>query len=255
MGSKRHPWGCTCTSHVDRPWSRSEHWTRTDVEYLDRWYGLRANEAIARHLNRTPLAIHLKAKRLGLHKRTAGGFTARSFAQIFGVDSGTVSKVWIRRGYVSATVAEHQVVSTRLAIQGRRPTYWIIPTDGPELFIAEHPEWVDVDKMPPSPYRDIAARDPWISLPEVHHRTGRDPHRVASLIKAGIVRGRKRGAHWFIPVADLYLVTPLRSLEAIDESRFRRESRLEVRRNRRKGVAGGSTDRGPSVLAIQRIAS
>lgn len=237
MSARKHPYGCTCRTHVDRPWNRSEHWSQADVEYLDRWYGHHANAAIARRLNRTAVAIHLKAKRLGLHKRTAG-FTARSFAEIFGVDSGTVSKVWIRRGLLAAAVAEHRVVSPRLALQGRRPTYWIIGTDGPERFIRERPELVDVDKMPPSWYRDLAAREPWISLPEVHRRTGRDPSKVVDLILAGVVRGRHRGTHWYIPVADVSKIPSLRGgVEAIEYSVFCRESVLERRRNRRKGLA------------------
>lgn len=236
-GARKHPWGCTCRTHLDRAWRRSEHWTRADVEFLDRTYGHRTDDAIARHLKRTALAIHLKAKRLGLHKRTAG-FTARSFAQIFGVDSGTVSKVWIRRGLLPARAIEQTVVSTHLAADGHRPTYWVIATDAPEAFIRDHPELVDVDKMPPSWYRDLAAADPWISLPEAHRRTGRDPTKVVDLILAGTVRGRHRGTHWYIPVADVPKIPTLRGgVEAIDESWFRRESVLERRRNRRKGLA------------------
>jgi hypothetical protein len=236
MSGRKHPWGCTCRTHVDRAWRRSEHWSQADVEFFDRTYGRRTDAAIARHLKRTTVAVRLKAKRLGLHKRTAG-FTARSFAQIFGVDSGTVSKVWIRRGLLPARVIEQVVVSPRLAIAGRRPTYWIIDTKAPERFILDHPEWVDVEKMPPSWYRELAAADPWISLPEAHRRTGRDPSKVVDLILAGTVRGRHRGAHWYIPVADVPKIPRLRGgVEAIEESWFRRQSVLEVRRNRRKGV-------------------
>src|SRR6185369_7001147 len=119
-------------------------------------------------------------------------------------------------------------VSTRLAIKGQRPTYWVIGPKEPERFIRDHPECVDVDKMPASWYRDLAAEDPWISLPEVHRRTGRDPDRVVRLIFAGTVRGRHRGAHWYIPVADVPKIPPLRGgVEAIEYSVFCRESVLE----------------------------
>jgi hypothetical protein len=237
VSARRHPWGCTCRTHVDRAWRRSEHWSQADVEFLDRTYGHRTDEALGRHLKRTALAVHLKARRLGLHKRTAG-FTARSFAQIFGVDSGLVSKIWIRRGLLPARAIEQTVVSTRLATQGHRPTYWVIATDAPERFIRDHPEWVDLDKMPPSWYRELAAADPWISLPEVHRRTGRDPSKVVALILAGTIRGRRRGQNWHIPVADVPKIPPLRGgVEAIEYSVFCRESVLERRRNRRKGLA------------------
>src|SRR5690349_13969194 len=96
-GPKPHPLGfCTCESHVDRPWNRSEHWKANEVSYLETHFGLASDESIARHLSRSVVGIRIKAKRLGLRKKDAG-YTSRDVAQIFGVDEGTVSKVWIRR--------------------------------------------------------------------------------------------------------------------------------------------------------------
>lgn len=253
MSMARHPWGCTCRSHVDRPWNRSEHWSPDEVETLDRLYGSMPDGKLALRMGRSVTGIRLKAKRLGLHKRSHQGFTARAVAEIFGVDSSTVAKVWIRRGLMRARVIEH--VAGERYRSGRRPTYWIVAVAEVDRFIAEHPELVDVDKMPPSPYRDAAAEDPWISLPEAHRRTGRDPHVIAQLIKAGEVRGRRRGAHWYMPAADVPKIRPLRSAEAIEDSWFRRQSLLEVRRNRRKGAHVRRRDGRPSLLAVQRIAS
>lgn len=246
MSGKRHPWGCTCKTHIDRPWRRSEHWTRADVVKLEGWYGRRTDEAIGRSLGRTPVAVHLKAKRLGLHKRAAG-LTARSVATIFGIDASTVVKHWIRRGLLPATrlgkahEANHSPSRARrrpgtTIDRYRRPAYWIVELQAVDIFIVEHPELVDVDKMPPSPYRDLAARDPWIGLPEVHRRTGRMHDVVAKMIVAGDIRGRRRGTHWYVPLADVHLIRAL-APEALDDSVFRRQSVLEVRRNRRKGVA------------------
>jgi len=247
VSGKRHPWGCTCRTHVDRPWRRSEHWTCRDVDYLDRAFGRQHDATIAGKLGRTEVAIRLKAKRLGLHKRRAG-FTARAVAQIFGVDSSTVAKHWISKGLLPARRVgrghdpNHSPSRARrrpgtTVGPYRRSTYWIVEIDNVVRFIAEHPELVDVDKMPPSWYRDQAAEDPWISLPEVHRRTGRMNHPVALLIAAGVIRGRRRGAHWYVPAADLPKIRPLRSTEAVAESVFRRESVLAHRRNHRKGVA------------------
>ena len=152
--------------------------------------------------------------------------SAREVAQIFGIDSSEVGKVWIRRGLLR---------SRRPFMQGPHLIHLIDGADV-ERFITEHPEYITVEKMPDSPYRDQAARDPWISLPEIHRLTGRDAHRVALLIRAGEIRGRRRGSHWYVPRADVALLRHL-APEAIAESVFRRESVLKRRRNRRKGLA------------------
>lgn len=265
MSPRKHPWGCTCRTHVDRPWDRSEHWSAAEVNLLDRQYGRRTDEAIARSLGRTPVAVLLKAKRLGLHKRQAG-FTARAVAQIFGVDATTVTKQWMPRDLLSTNRVgrghepNHSPSRARMrpgtmVDRYRRPAYWIIEIGAVERMIREHPEYVDVDKMPPSWYRDLAARDPWISLPEVHRRTGRSPHIVARMIRAGDVRGRRRGSHWYMPVADLPKVGMLRSLDAIEDSVFRRASVLEMRRNRRKGSVPRLGSGRSTLSIVQRVAS
>jgi hypothetical protein len=241
VSGRKHPFGCTCRSHVDRPWRRSEHWTIGEVRELEQRFGLVSDEVLARRFKRTIVGIRLKAKRLGLHKRSQA-FTGRDVAALFGIDAGTVGKVWVRRGLIA---------SRRPFRQGPHDVHLIDPR-AVERFIREHPEYVDVDKMPDSPYRDLAARDPWISLPEAHRRTGRDPHKIVGLILAGHVRGRRRGAHWYIPVDDVALIPPLRTRDAIEESWFRRQSLLEVRRNRRKGVELPRPPRRRCVCAIHR---
>jgi hypothetical protein len=228
VSGRRHVHGvCTCLSHVDRPWNRSEHWKADEVEYLERWFGRRSDAAIARRLGRSVVGIRLKAKRLGLHKKDAG-YTAHGVAQVFGVDPTTVVDRWIAQGALRARRAAFR--------QGPKPV-WLVDEAELERFIRDQPERIDVDKMPDSIYREMAARDPWISLPEVHRRTGRSPHAVARLIAAGAVRGRRRGAHWYIPEADVAKVPPIGPPERVAESVFRRESVLERRRNVRKGIA------------------
>lgn len=244
MSGRKHPFGCSCQTHVDRPWNRSEHWSQADVQELERRFGLVTDAVLARRFGRTIVGLRLKAKRLGLHKRSQA-FTGRDVAQIFGIDGGTIGKTWVRRGLIA---------SRRPFRQGPNEIHLIDPREV-ERFIVAHPELVDVDKMPDSPYRDLAARDPWISLPEAHRRTGRDRHVISLLIRDGAIRGRRRGAHWYMPAADLHLVPPLRSADAIEESWFRRQSGLEVRRNRRKGAQPRLADGRPAVSTVQRIAS
>lgn len=244
MSARKHPYGCTCRTHVARPWNRPEHWTRAEIDQLEQQFGLVGDEVLARRFGRTVVGIRLKAKRLRLHKRAAA-FTGRDVAAIFGIDSDTIGKVWVRRGWIA---------SRRPFYQGPNPIHLIDPR-AVERFIVEYPELVDVDKMPDSPYRDLAARDPWISLPEAHRRTGRDPHRIVALILAGAVRGRRRGTHWYMPVADVHLIPPLRTADAIEESWFRRQSILEMRRNRRKGATRRLGDGRAALPVIQRVAS
>lgn len=244
MSPQRHPWGCTCKTHVGRPWDRSEHWSPADVDYLDGRFGLTSDEAIAKALGRTVVALRLKAKRLGLHKRNAA-MSGRQVAQIFGVDSGTIGKIWVRRGLMR---------SRRPFAQGLSLIHLVTEAEVTR-FIREHPEYVDVEKMPDSWYRDLAARNPWISLVEVHRRTGRMGHAVAQLIAAGEVRGRRRGTHWYVPAADVPTIRPLTSADAIEESTFRRESNLTMRRNRRKGSLPRLSDGRSSLPAVQRVAS
>ena len=226
MSHGAHPDGyCTCLHHLARPWRRPEHWTRVQVEYLTRHYGRRTDEQLSRHLGRSLVGIRQKAKRLGLHKRDAG-LSAREAAGIFGVDPHTVARLWIRPGLLRARAAGFN--------NGSKPA-WLIAEGEVERFILRHPEQCDAARMPESPYRDLAMRDPWIGLPEVHRRSGRHPHIIARLIRDGTIEGRKRGAHWRIREADLLSIRHL-APAAIEESWWRRQSVLEHRRNRRKGL-------------------
>lgn len=220
-GMRDHSFGCTCASHTKRPWRRSEHWTPAQVELIERYFGLWTDERLAAKVGRSVVGLRLKAKRLGVKKRQHG-FTAREVAAIFGVDDTIVSKVWIRRGLLKASRGS----------SAYRPC-WIVRPEAVEAFIADFPQWIDVDRMPESPYRDRATL--WISLPEVFRLTGRYAHDVAARIRAGEIIGRRRGQVWFIPATELAKIDARRPDE-IAESVFRRESVLEVRRNRRKGV-------------------
>lgn len=225
MVGGRHAYGCTCATHVDRPWNRSEHWTRAEIDDLEAHYGHQSDAAIARRLGRSIVGVRLKAKRLGLHKRDAG-LSATAVAEIFGVDASTVIKNWIRRRLLRAR---------RGYLQGPRRVH-LVQDDAIWRFIAEHPECIDIAKMPDSPYRDEAARDPFISIVEAYRRTGRDRHQIAWLIRKGVIRGARRGQHWYMAKADLHLVPPLASPAAIAESVFRRDQVLQARRDIRKGL-------------------
>lgn len=212
---------------MPRPWNRPEHWSAAEVDYLERWFGRKTDAALARKLGRTVVGLRLKAKRLGLRKMDAG-MTGREVERIFGFPhgDGRVQKVWLATGLLRAT---------RGGWDGPNPG-WLIEPAELERFIRDHPEHVDVDRMPDSVYRDLAARNRWVSLREVHRLTGRGHHAVAKLIRDGTVRGAKRGTHWYVPLADVPRIRPLRP-DAIADSVFRRESVLAMRRCRRKLAA------------------
>lgn len=230
-GMLDHAFGCRCRRHVDRAWNRPEHWTAAEIAYLEAGFGLRSDAAIAKRLGRSVVGLRLKAKRLGLRKHDHG-LTAGGVAEIFGIDPGTVSKVWIRRGLLRAR---------RGYLQG--PTrVWVVQEREVERFIRDHGQYVDVDNMPDSIYRDLAEQHRFYSLPEVVRLTGRHPHALSLALRRGIYRGAKRGTHWYVPAGELPRIASRGHLgpasrERISRVRRKLDQELELRRNRRKGVA------------------
>lgn len=221
MSMRSHLFGCTCQSHVARPWRRPEHWSSADVAYLERWYGLRTDEAIARRLGRSLTGLRLKAKRLRIRKRDAG-YTATSLAEVMGVDPTTVMRAWVARGGLRAT---------RSFRQGSGLVY-IISEDDIETFIRTRGWWIDWHKVPPdSPFAALVADNRWYSMPQVHRATGR--LKISTELRAGRVPGQRRGTHWYMREAD---VARLRRLppEHIEESVWRRAQRLRMQRERRR---------------------
>jgi len=222
-----HAFGCTCEGHVARPWNRPEHWSKAEVEYLERSYGRRADEAIARHLGRTVSGVRLRAKRLGLRKRDIG-LSAREVAGLLGVDESAVSKIWIRRGLLRARPG--------FPIGGGR-RQWVIDEPDVETFIREHGHWIDATRVPDdSPFRELAMANRWVSLPEVSERTGHGKKWLLWYFRAGLFPTRRKADRWYMREADVHLL-PSREPDAIEDARFRRASALENRRRRRRAAA------------------
>ncbi|MDE3075269.1 MAG: helix-turn-helix domain-containing protein [Chloroflexota bacterium] len=227
MGGKRHPMGFCVCKHTTEHWKRPHHWTADEVSYLEQSFGHVSDERIAKHLARPVQGIRIKAKRLGLRKRDAG-MNALSVAEIFAVDPHVVV-TWIARG----------------VLRGRRSypvglnKSWLIAEEAVEAFIRQHGEYVDVERMPDSWYRDLAEQHRWYSLVEVERLTGQSPHLVVKGIKAGRYHGTLRGAHWRVAAEELSAIRadtdPWRR-EHIPILLREREERLRRRRNRRKGV-------------------
>jgi hypothetical protein len=225
-GMRDHIFGCSCRLHVGRAWQRPEHWTTEEVTYLESRFGRRSDEKIARHLGRTVVGMRIKAKRLGLRKKDAG-YTATELARLMGVDSSTVSKSWIRRGGLS---------SRRPYRQGPHPIH-IISEAAVERFITTRGWWIDWWKVPAdSPFYDLVQANRWYGQDRRHRFTGRFHN---DDVRAGLVKARRRGTHWYVPEAELHKLRRLPP-DQIEESVWRRQSVLRIRRERRRRLAAAS---------------
>ncbi len=227
MGSNAHPLGFCVCQHVQPVWQRSRHWSASEVSYLEEWYGRMTDERLAEKLGRPLLGVRLKAKRLRLRKRNTG-LTASNVASIFAVDPKAVVH-WIAAGLLRAR---------RGYTVGVNRT-WMMTDEAVEAFIRDHGQYVDVDRMPPGWWRDVAEEHRWYSLVEVERLTGESPHRLRQAVQAGTYRGAMRGPHLYIPAGELDRIR-----EATDAWRRthlailqrEREERLKRRRDKRKGV-------------------
>lgn len=78
----------------------ARNWTQPEIDLLFEQYGLIANEALSKKLNRSVFAIKEKAYRLGL-VRTQQFMTGMAVAEIFGIVPNTVT-AWIKQGALKA---------------------------------------------------------------------------------------------------------------------------------------------------------
>ncbi len=117
----------------DRPWSEA------DKDYLETNYHRTSMTAMVSRLRRSPTAIKLKAKRLGLRKYDEG-YTACSLAEALGVDPHWVLSR-IRSGKLRA-VQRHM---DRTAQQGGDS--WLITDEAVLDFLHHHPYDIDLHKV------------------------------------------------------------------------------------------------------------
>jgi hypothetical protein len=222
MPPRKHALGhCTCASHAGRAWNRPEHWRADEVDYLERWFGIKPDGVIASRLGRSVTGMRLKARRLGLRKKDAG-YTARELGRQFGVDGTTIADQWIRRGLLRAHHAYRAGLNE----------VHLVEHSEVERFIREHGEWIDHTKVPAdSVFADLVAANRWYSLPQLHAITGR--LNLDDDLRAGLLQGRRKGPHWMVPESEIPRIRRLASAH-IDESVWRRQQRLRIRRERRR---------------------
>ena len=141
----------------DRPWSRE------DEEYLEAQLHRASLTAIARKLRRTPTAVKLKAKRLGLRKH-GEGYTATSLAQALGVDPHWVL-TRIRDGRLRAT---HRRTERTEAQHGDS---WLLTEEAVVAFIKRNPYDLDLRKVDQLWFLDLVTA--WLHDPVEARRTPR----------------------------------------------------------------------------------
>jgi hypothetical protein len=127
----------------DRPWSAQEE------AYLEANFHNVSAKALARRLGRSPTAVKLKAKRLGLRKYDEG-YTASSLAEALGVDPH-----WVLARIRSGKLRASHRHTDRTARQGGDG--WLI-TDGAVVeLLREHPYDIDLRKVDSLWFMDLIA--------------------------------------------------------------------------------------------------
>lgn len=131
----------------ERPWSHDEE------AYLESNFHHMSVKALARRFGRSPTAVRLKAKRLGLRKYEEC-YTACSLAQALGVDPHWVL-ARIRSGKLRASHRQTE----RTPEQGGDS--WLITDDAVIALIRDHPYDIDLRKVDSVWFMDLIA--PYIS--------------------------------------------------------------------------------------------
>jgi hypothetical protein len=127
----------------DRPWSPQ------DEAYLEANLHRFSTKTLASKLERSPTAVKLKAKRLGLRKYDEG-YTASSLAQALGVDPHWVL-ARIRSGKLRAS---HRHTERRPQQGGDS---WLITDEALVEFLREHPYDIDLRKVDSLWFMDLIA--------------------------------------------------------------------------------------------------
>lgn len=122
--------------------SRFPNWTEEDDSVLSEKYGLVSDQALAKRLGRTVLAIRARASKLHLI-RTQNFLTGSDVADIFGIDVGTISKVWITKGLLKARKAR---------VGSGRSQPWHIEEADLIDFIKNHQDRYDPARVNPELY-------------------------------------------------------------------------------------------------------
>lgn len=117
----------------DRPWSAEE------LSHLEANYHRASVLTLARRFDRSPLAVKLKAKRIGLRKYDEG-YTACSLAEALGVDPH-----WVLSRIRSGKLRAAQRHTERTVQQGGDS--WLVTDEAVIDLLREHPYDIDLHKV------------------------------------------------------------------------------------------------------------
>lgn len=115
---------------------KEPYWTQEDEDYLERNLHRKSVADIAKTLNRTQVAVRLKAKRLGVNKLYQEGYTMRGLCMALGCDHRKV-KTWVERGWLKGTRRQ----SERVTVQGG--DVWLFTNRDVRHFVIKHPTEID----------------------------------------------------------------------------------------------------------------
>ena len=160
-----------------------DHWTNKDVEYLEDVWGQNKIKSIATKLNRTEVAIILKAKRLRLMGcyKSSEYINANEVSKIMRVDRHTVTDFWVEKCGLKAW--------KRALMQKEM---WFISLDGLMKWLEKNKDKWDSRKvelyalcLEPQWLKDKRKSD--MNLPEKHHQkwTSEEEIKVINYYKFG----------------------------------------------------------------------
>lgn len=138
----------------DRPWSAQEE------SYLEGSFHHVSVKTLARKLGRSPTAVKLKAKRLGLRKYDEG-YTACSLAEALGVDPH-----WVLARIRSGKLRASHRHTERTAQQGGDS--WLITDEAVVELLRDHPYDIDLRKVDSLWFMDLIA--PHLQRPAIESR-------------------------------------------------------------------------------------
>jgi len=138
----------------DRPWSVEDE-ARVEASFHHT-----SVKMLARRLGRSPTAVQLKAKRLGLRKY-GEGYTALSLAEALGVDPH-----WVLARIRSGRLRASRRHTERTAQQGGDS--WLITDEAVVRFLRDHPYDIDLRKVDSLWFMDLVT--PFLGRPAGSHR-------------------------------------------------------------------------------------
>jgi len=127
-------------------WTKEKPWSENEVGYLEANLHRLSILTLAKRLRRSPTAIALKAKRLGL-KKSGEGYTAQSLAEALGIDGHKVAR-WVRLGLMKAARRQTE----------READMYLITDRAVRDFLVRHPRELNLRRADPVWLVDVLAR-------------------------------------------------------------------------------------------------